>query len=342
MSHAWTYDIDGNLSVVPYKERFTNGAPDEERSLKKVHTECWNGFVFVCLADQPMPFKEFLGPLDDILSPYRYDKMTLVQDQTVELDCNWKAVIDNFGELYHVDFLHPQHKSMVDCCNDTVRLFESGHTGVEVPGATVNPRFPVPEMPTDIQKVQLQSIGLDPADFKGRVMDVRRAVQKQKRQVGLERGMDYSGLSDDQLSDVWQYNIFPNVILSFTPEHCWVLRPRPHPTDPSKCEFDKISLVFFANPSLVKSGEAIMSAGRHYQGQYAFVPEDYHRPDRDVFHYDAVISGDKSMTDTIDQDVELLAGVQSGMSSSGFDTVFLNEDEMRVQHFHNRMNQLIP
>ena len=69
-------------------------------------------------------------------------------------------------------------------------------------------------MPTDIQTVQLQSIGLDPAEFKGRVMDVRGAVQKQKREVGLERGMDYSGLSDDQLSDVWQYNIFPNVVLS--------------------------------------------------------------------------------------------------------------------------------
>ena len=97
--------LSGNLSIVPYKERFTDGAPGKERGLKKVHTECWNGFVFVCLADQPMPFKEFLGPLDDILSPYRFDKMTLVQDQTVNLDCNWKAVIDNFSELYHVDFL---------------------------------------------------------------------------------------------------------------------------------------------------------------------------------------------------------------------------------------------
>jgi hypothetical protein len=205
----------------------------------------------------------------------------------------------------------------------------------------VNPKFPVPEIPTDIQTVQLESIGLDPTDFKGRVMDVRNAVQKQKRLVGLARGMDYSGLSDDQLSDVWQYNIFPNVVLSFTPEHCWILRPRPHPTDPSRCEFDKISLVFFADPALVKPGEAIMSAGRHDQGTSAFAAEDYTRPERDVFHYNAVISGEKSMTDTIDQDVELLGGVQSGMSSSGFDTVFLNEDEMRIQHFHNRMNQLI-
>ena len=165
--------------------------------------------------------------------------------------------------------------------------------------------------------------------------------KKQKRLVGLARGMDYSGLSDDQLSDVWQYNIFPNVVLSFTPEHCWILRPRPHPTDPSRCEFDKISFVFFADPALVKPGEAIMSAGRHDQGTSALAGEDYTRPERDVFHYNAVISGEKSMTDTIDQDVELLGGVQSGMSSSGFDTVFLNEDEMRIQHFHNRMNQLI-
>ena len=47
------------------------------------------------------------------------------------------------------------------------------------------------------------------------------------------------------------------------------------------------------------------------------------------------------MTDTIDQDVELLSGVQKGMLSTGFERVFLNEDEMRVQHFHNYLNQLI-
>ena len=44
--------------------------------------------------------------------------------------------------------------------------------------------------------------------------------------------------------------------------------------------------------------------------------------------FNAVIRGEKSMTDTIDQDVELLADVQRGMTSTGFDRVFLNEDEM--------------
>ena len=67
----------------------------------------------------------------------------------------------------------------------------------------------------------------------------------------------------------------------------------------------------------------------------------FDKPLEDVFHYDAVIAGEKTMTDTIDQDVELLAGVQKGMSSQGFGDVFLNEDEMRVQHFHNEMDRLI-
>lgn len=340
--HAWTYNIDGKLSAVPYKERFTQGIDTEERALKTVHCEVWNGFVFVNLAESPEPLSRFLGPVADLLEPYRFDQMTVIEDQTCLLDCNWKAVVDNFSELYHVDFLHPQHKRMVDCCNDTVRLFANGHTGVEVPGATINPRFPVPELPTDIQTAQLQSIGLDPADFRGRVMDVRLAVQEQKRRIGAERGMDYSGLSNDQLSDVWQYNLFPNVMFSFTPEHCWVLRPRPHPTDPAKCEFDKISLVKFADEALATDNNAIVSAGRHAQGASAFLPDNYLRPERDVFGYDAVIAGDKTMTDTIDQDVELLGGVQKGMQSAGFQDVFLNDDEMRVQHFHNHLNQIIP
>ena len=151
--------------------------------------------------------------------------------------------------------------------------------------------------------------------------------------------MDYSKLADHQLSDVWQYNIFPNTVLSFTPEHCWILRPRPHPTNPSKCEFDKMSLVLFAKKDAVSNAGAILSPGRREGNQDAFLASDYTRPIRDVFSYQAVVAGEKTMPDTIDQDVELLSAVQQGMSSTGFDTVFLNEDEMRIQHFHNYINQ---
>lgn len=339
--HAWTYDLDGTLKIVPYEERFAEGVPCAERSLKPVHTQVWEGFVFVSLADEPESLLDFLGPVAEHLAPYKFGDMTLVEDQTVHHHCNWKAVVDNFSELYHVDFLHPQHKRMVDCCNDTVHLFENGHTGLAVPGATVNPRFPVPDEPTDIQSAQLESLGLDPADFRGRVLEVREAVQKAKRASGPQKGLDYSAFRDDQLSDVWQYNLFPNVIFSFTPEHCWVMRPRPHPTDPQQCYFDKMTLLAFAKPDALATGESIVGPGREAAQGSTELAADYARPQRDVFDHLAIINGEKTMTDTIDQDIELLGGVQAGMASKGFESVWLNDDEMRVQHFHNELDRLI-
>ena len=68
-------------------------------------------------------------------------------------------------------------------------------------------------------------------------------------------------------------------------------------------------------------------------------PDGYSRPERDIFDYAEVIAGNKTMTDTIDQDVELLSNVQAGMSSAAFDTTWLNDDEMRVQHFHNEVDR---
>ncbi len=36
---AWTYDLDGELSAIPYKERFAEGVPCADRALKIVHTK---------------------------------------------------------------------------------------------------------------------------------------------------------------------------------------------------------------------------------------------------------------------------------------------------------------
>jgi phenylpropionate dioxygenase-like ring-hydroxylating dioxygenase large terminal subunit len=337
--HAWTYDTDGALKGIPYENRFAKGVSCKERSLRKVHTDVWNGFVFISLAGDPQPLLDYLGPVADRLAPYRFGEMRLVEDQTVHHQCNWKTVVDNFSELYHVDFIHPQHQRMVDCCNDTVHLFPNGHTGVAVPGATVNPRFPIPDEPTDIQSAQLENLGLNPSDFNGRVLEVRKAVQQAKRETGKDLGIDYSAFSDEQLSDVWQYNLFPNAILSFTPERCWLLRPRPHPTDPQRCYFDKISLQRFADTKVKKEGASIVGSGSSSLASSAGSLENYVRPERDVFDHDAIAKGEKSMTETIDQDIGLLAGVQAGMASEGFNTVWLNDDEMRVQHFHSELDR---
>ena len=59
------------------------------------------------------------------------------------------------------------------------------------------------------------------------------------------------------------------------------------------------------------------------------------RPEHDVFDREAVITGKKTMTITIDQDVQYLPDMQAGMHSAGFNQAVLNEDESRIQHFHD-------
>jgi len=326
--HGWTYDLDGRLLSVPDAERFAQDIACESHSLKPVQVDTWAGLVWINMDLDAPSLATFLGDVIPELAPYRFEDMVLVSDQTVTLDANWKTCVDNFNEQYHVDFIHPQHASFVDCCNATNELWPLGHRRVLVEGYVTNPRYGVPEEVPPILAAAIRPLGLDPDDFKGRVPEVRRAVQRQKRLVGERLGFDYSGFTDEQVSDVLQYDLFPNVIMTVKPEELWVMRPRPHPTDPDKCCFDKWTLR--ANlPGDASHGLSLVGDPK----VTADAIDD--RPEREVFDQADVVAGRHSMTITIDQDIHLLRDMQAGMHSRGFRRAVLNEDEIRVQHFHD-------
>lgn len=326
--HGWTYGLDGSLQSVPDRERFVQGVSCATHSLKPVKVATWSGLVWINMDLAAPPLEVFLGDVIKELAPYHFEDMVLVSDQTVTLDANWKTCVDNFNEQYHVDFIHPQHASFVDCCNATNELWPLGHRRVLVEGYVTNPRYGVPEQVPPILEAAIRPLGLDPADFKGRVPEIRKAVQQQKRIVGEKLGFDYSGFTDDQVSDVLQYDLFPNIIMTIKPEELWVMRPRPHPTDPDKCFFDKwtlrINLPADASRGLSLVGDPNATAR---------AVDD--RPEREVFDQDDVVAGTHSMTITIDQDIHYLRDMQAGMHSRGFQRAVLNEDEIRVQHFHD-------
>jgi phenylpropionate dioxygenase-like ring-hydroxylating dioxygenase large terminal subunit len=311
--HGWRYDLDGTLLHVPDVERFARGAPCERLSLKTVKVEAWAGLVWINMDPDCGPLADFLGLIPGQLEPYRFQDMVLAQEQTVAIDTNWKTVIDNFSEQYHVDFIHPQHASFVDCGNAENELWPHGHRRVLVEGGVVNPRYPIPKKVPPVLAAVIEPIGLDPADFSGRVTEIRRAIQVRKRAMGAERGLDFSRLADEQLSDVYQYDIFPNIIATVQLDELWLMRPRPHPTDPGKCFFDKLTL------------KAPFNAHPHTGG----------RPEREIVLRDDVIAGKASMNITIDQDLFYLPAMQASMSSRGFTSAWLNQDESRVQHFHD-------
>jgi len=331
--HGWTYSNDGTLISVPDEDRFSRGVPRDKLSLKPLRVEAWAGIVWVCMDPGGPSLDEFLGPIKAMCDPFRPQDMRLFEDQTVTLDCNWKAVFDNFGELYHVEHIHPQHETIFDCPASITELFDGGHTRVLIDGFTVNTRLPIPDEVPPSQWMQLEALGMDKDDYKGRVLDVRRDVQLKKREMGPTLGYHYDLLSDEQLSDIVQYNIFPNSVLVLQPEEMWILRSRPHPTDPNKCYWDKIALRMFPDPEAQK--RANISFNLDQEG----IPDASKRPEHDQFTQEDIIAGRKTMTITLDQDIHLIRDVQKGMHSRGFTQAWLNDDESRVQHYHTWLDR---
>jgi phenylpropionate dioxygenase-like ring-hydroxylating dioxygenase large terminal subunit len=327
--HGWTYRPDGRLTVVPDNDRFPGGVDRATHSLRQVQVDTFAGLVFVCMDPSAPPLLDYLGLAAERFAPYRLQDMTLVGDQTVGLACNWKALFDNFGELYHVEHIHPQHQELFDCPSARVELFANGHTGLSIDGHTVNRRFPMPDAPNFYLEHQLKVFGADPADYVGRVGDIRADMQRIRREAGPRLGFDYDGLSDERLTDIEQYNLFPNTLITLTPESGFVARARPHPSDPDWCWWDK--LTFRMQPS----AEVALRAGVAYEPHPATLFEQFERPVHDEFAQDDIIAGRKTMGVTIDQDVHYIRDVQRGMHSRGFTTSRLCDDEARLQHYHD-------
>jgi len=331
--HAWRYGNDGQLEYAPEADRFSQGLPCDQLSLKSLRVENWAGLIWVCMDSEAPSLDEYLGPIKALIEPYRAEEMRLIEDQTVQLACNWKAVFDNFGELYHVEHIHPQHELIFDCPTSVSEFYDLGHTRVSINGFTVNSRLPIPEEVPATMWGQMDALGMDRDDYKGRVLDVRRDIQKQKRAQGPKLGYNYDRLSDDQLSDIVQYNIFPNSILVLQPEEFWILRARPHPSDPNQCYWDKFSLRM---PPAEQN-----SANISFNLDHESLPDDWERPEHDDFNQEDIIEGRKTMTITIDQDIHFIRDVQKGMHSRGFNAAWLNDDEQRVQFFHDWLDHYL-
>ncbi|GLW32822.1 aromatic ring-hydroxylating oxygenase subunit alpha [Actinoplanes regularis] len=112
--HAWAYDLDGTLVAAPNLVKM----PDVDRveyGLRKVHVREWLGYVWVCLADEPLSFEddvmgacvERLGDLASI-ERYRLPELSLGRRIRYDVRANWKLIIENFMECYHCSTIHPE------------------------------------------------------------------------------------------------------------------------------------------------------------------------------------------------------------------------------------------
>lgn len=104
--HGWSYSLAGKLQGVAESK----SAPTLERSslgLPALHVGVLCGLVFVSLDENPPPLETFFGDLGSKLAEHQLEELTFYRLSWADYNQNWKVVVDNFLEGYHVAMGHP-------------------------------------------------------------------------------------------------------------------------------------------------------------------------------------------------------------------------------------------
>ncbi len=103
--HGWRYRLDGSLDHVPRPDGFEK-LDCSKMHLHKVRLKVLLGFVWINLGGKAPPLRESLGGIAEELEPYRLEEMRPIQEKVFKLPTNWKAVLENATDFYHVPFVH--------------------------------------------------------------------------------------------------------------------------------------------------------------------------------------------------------------------------------------------
>jgi nitrite reductase/ring-hydroxylating ferredoxin subunit len=105
--HRWTYDLEGRLRGAIHMERAIDFDKRAQR-LPPLTVEEWQGWVMVNTDVDAAPIGPQLGALSQVLEPYRVAEMKELCTLEFPSPWNWKVMVDNFMESYHVMAAHPK------------------------------------------------------------------------------------------------------------------------------------------------------------------------------------------------------------------------------------------
>jgi len=124
--HGWLYDLEGKLVGAPYMKEAEGFDPRTCR-LPPLRLATWGGCIFICFDPATPPFEVAAADWIRELSFLHPERCRLSKKIVLDLDCNWKFLIENVMDMYHAHTLHGasfgKHTSY-DGLN--VKLFKNG------------------------------------------------------------------------------------------------------------------------------------------------------------------------------------------------------------------------
>ena len=110
--HSWSYKLDGALKNTPhfggYYQNTYDGFDRASKGLIPIRCEQWLDLVFVNLSGDAPPLETYLQPMIERWSGYDLSLLRREpREITLHCNANWKLVVENFSESYHLSWVHP-------------------------------------------------------------------------------------------------------------------------------------------------------------------------------------------------------------------------------------------
>lgn len=102
--HAWAYDLDGKLINAPKMEN--KNFDKSNCPLQQLRLETWLGFIFVNLDSDAKPLAPRLQSFQELIRNYHVEEMASVWKKAAIWNTNWKILVENFLESYHIQAVH--------------------------------------------------------------------------------------------------------------------------------------------------------------------------------------------------------------------------------------------
>lgn len=114
--HHWTYSLDGDLKSIPGRK---TEFPDVDMSSLCLHgasVQTWKSLFFVHPDPAAAPLTDWLAGVDEQIGPHRPEELIEYTDASTrtEIGANWKIVVENYIDGYHLSYLHSDTLSMYD------------------------------------------------------------------------------------------------------------------------------------------------------------------------------------------------------------------------------------
>lgn len=112
--HQWSYDLSGDLRRVPQAEEQFPDTDPSQWGLRPALADEWHGMLFVNPDPNARSLEECLGFLGRRMEPFLSGPLVEVAKVEYEARCNWKLLVENHVDVYHLWYLHSRSLSMYE------------------------------------------------------------------------------------------------------------------------------------------------------------------------------------------------------------------------------------